>query len=202
MTGRTLYEVRQAGDGDTRTVLDVLTEAFLDDPVTCWLFPKPEERRRLQVLFANSLLTHGPVETHLVADRAVAVWQFLERGQEPFAEQPDGSGEELLTTVFGTNTSRMTVLGRSLTERHPRSEPHLYLVAIGVHPERQGTGIGSVLLRHGLSRADVEGLPAYLEASSPRSRALYARHGFVDLGAPIRLPDGPPVWPMWRPPAR
>jgi hypothetical protein len=34
-----------------------------------------------------------------------------------------------------------------------------------------------------------------------RSRLLYERHGFVTTRE-LRLPDGPPIWPMWRDPQR
>jgi hypothetical protein len=41
-------------------------------------------------------------------------------------------------------------------------------------------------------------LPAYLESSSPRSAALYAREGFVHRAA-FDLPEnGPTFFPMWR----
>ena len=44
-------------------------------------------------------------------------------------------------------------------------------------------------------------MPAYLEASTLRSRALCLRHGFEDMDE-MRLPDdGPPLWRMWRKPA-
>ena len=71
---------------------------------------------------------------------------------------------------------------RHWPQRHPRREPHLYLSCMGVVGGRQGAGLGSAMLRHRLERADADGLAAYLEASSPRSRALYLRHGFEDLG--------------------
>ncbi|TDC98808.1 GNAT family N-acetyltransferase [Nonomuraea deserti] len=73
---------------------------------------------------------------------------------------------------------------------------------MGVIRGRQGTGLGSAMLRHRLGRADADGLPAYLEASSPRSRALYERHGFEELGEPVRVADSPLLWPMWRRPHR
>jgi hypothetical protein len=45
-------------------------------------------------------------------------------------------------------------------------------------------------------------VPAYLEASSPRARDLYLRHGYtLRPDAPFRLPGGPPLWGMWREPA-
>jgi hypothetical protein len=53
-----------------------------------------------------------------------------------------------------------------------------------------------------LERADHEGMPAYLEASTECSRALYLRHEFVVLNE-MRLPGGgPPLWRMWREPVR
>jgi hypothetical protein len=53
-----------------------------------------------------------------------------------------------------------------------------------------------------LSRCDEQGLPAYLEASSPRNRALYERHGF-EVTEELKLPrSGPPLWLMWREPRR
>jgi len=81
---------------------------------------------------------------------------------------------------------------------HPE-EAHWYLPLIGVDPARQGHGYGSALLRHALARSDRDGVPAYLEATSPRNRALYERHGFAALGA-IRVAGWPPVWPMLRRP--
>ena len=92
-----------------------------------------------------------------------------------------------------------TVLLQRMELRHLRV-PHHYFAYIGVMPERQGRGLGSRLMRPTLDRCDEAGLPAYLEASSQRSAALYERLGFVHLGA-LRLAGGaPPLWPMRRPP--
>jgi ribosomal protein S18 acetylase RimI-like enzyme len=82
------------------------------------------------------------------------------------------------------------------TEAHPR-EPHWYLPLIGVDPEYQGLGFGSALLEHTLTTADVAGIPCYLEATSERNRALYARYGFKVMAA-IQFGSSPTMWPMWR----
>ena len=43
-------------------------------------------------------------------------------------------------------------------------------------------------------------MPAYHEATSPRNRALYERHGYVNQGE-FQLPaGGPTLWRMWRDP--
>lgn len=185
-----MYETLGA---DRRAVLDVLTEAFMDDPVVSWLFPDEGERRRLQPYFYEPLLTHPAAETYLAGQRAAAaVWLSLAAGRTPY-ESPG------TPTVFGENGARLMAVGQLLAQRHPYDEAHLYLPCMGVVPAAQGNGLGSALLRDRLDRADAEGLGTYLEASSPRGRALYLRHGFTDLGEPVRVPDGPPLWPMWRP---
>ena len=79
-------------------------------------------------------------------------------------------------------------------EYHP-TEPHWYLPLIGVDVSKRGRGYGSTLLRHALERCDRDGLPAYLEATSPRSKPLYERHGFEELGM-IQEGSSPPLWPM------
>ena len=51
-----------------------------------------------------------------------------------------------------------------------------------------------------LQRCDAERMPAYLESSSARSRALYERHGFEVTEEFSFGPDAPPLWRMWRDP--
>ncbi|MFI7635973.1 GNAT family N-acetyltransferase [Nonomuraea sp. NPDC049400] len=129
------------------------------------------------------------------------MWLTLAAGQTAH-EEPQDAPEADLRTVFGAGGARLRALGQALAQRHPDREPHLYLACMGVIGGRQGAGLGSAMLRHRLERADAEGLAAYLEASSPRSRALYLRHGFEDLGEPVRVADSPLLWPMWRRPRR
>lgn len=182
-----------AATGDA--VTDVLVDAFLDDPVVCWLFPSPAERRDLQRHFYRPLLARPGAEAYLVGGGGAALWLAITPGEAAHQQAPDGP------SPFGASGPRLRALGEALGERHPRDEPHLYLPCMGVRAGLRGAGLGSALLRHRLERADADGLGAYLEASSPRSRALYRRHGFDDLGAPVRVADSPPLWPMRRPPS-
>ncbi|TDD06825.1 GNAT family N-acetyltransferase [Nonomuraea diastatica] len=203
MTVDTPYaSVRRAGDADQPRVLDVLTEAFMNDPLVCWLLPDVGPRGCLQAHFHRPLLTHPAVEAYLAGrSEGASVWQTLAAGQTPYEESPDAQ-KEGQDAVFGESGARLRALGQALAPRHPRHEAHLYLPRMGVIGGRQGAGLGSAMLRHRLERADADGLPAYLESSSPRSRALYQRHGFEEIGRPVRVADSPLLWPMWRPPRR
>jgi amino acid transporter len=68
-----------------------------------------------------------------------------------------------------------------------------------VTPHLQRRGIGTALLTGSHRFLDSENSPAYLEAAGAGTRRLYLRHGYADLGDPIQLPDGPRMYPMWRP---
>lgn len=181
--------IHRATPTDHDTVVAILANAFTDDPIVSWLFPDPTTRAHLQTeLYYAPLLTHPAVETDLVADAGAAIWLRLATGQPAYGDVP-----------AEVPASRLQALGAVLAQRHPHDQPYLYLPCMGVAAGHRGTGIGSAMLRDRLRYADSLGIGTYLEASSPRSRALYLRHGFRDQGSPVQVADSPTLWPMWRP---
>ncbi|MFC7622378.1 GNAT family N-acetyltransferase [Microlunatus sp. GCM10028923] len=173
----------------------VLAAAFLDDPVLSWAFPERPTRPAILNLVLAAFLRNGQLRTIEEGDRlrAAAVWCSPAEHEVPAPDQPD--------PVLIPHLGRLAELGRLLAERYPADVDHRYLRVIGVGPEDHGRGYGGAVLAEGLAECDAAGLPAYLEASSPRNAALYARHGFRPYGSPIRLPDGPELFPLWREPA-
>jgi ribosomal protein S18 acetylase RimI-like enzyme len=193
--------VRAAGVGEVAQVSGTLADALANDPVFSWLLPSQRRRdARLRRLFALEL-------AHWVfpaGGRALTTDDF--RGAN--VELPPGrsqmsmslSGAIGLVHVFGVRLLRAGRLQGFFDRNHPQ-EPHYYIRTLGVATRFQGQGLGTALLRPTLDRCDQEGVPAYLEASSERSAALYERLGFMHLGE-LRVPDGGPrFWPMRRPPA-
>jgi ribosomal protein S18 acetylase RimI-like enzyme len=89
-----------------------------------------------------------------------------------------------------------TRLGTELERMRP-DEPHWYLFHVGAEPGHQARGVGSALVRHGLERADADGVPAHLECAADMV-GYYARFGFVEVdAAPI---EGLDLVTMTRPP--
>ncbi|SDC96134.1 GNAT family N-acetyltransferase [Glycomyces harbinensis] len=184
--------VWRIGPASRDAVVDVLADAFRADPLAAWLFPDRISRTHYQAGFYGSLLDHPAAETHLAGD-AAAIWLDLAPGRHLGDPAQEAAPED-------PALARLHALGAALAPRHPAG-PHLYLAVMGVAASRQGSGLGTSLMRHRLDQADRDGVGTYLEASSPRSRAFYLRHGFADLGEPVRLADAPPLFPMWRHPA-
>jgi GNAT superfamily N-acetyltransferase len=191
--------LRPATVEDAQRLQTVLAEAFVEDPVFGWLIPNDNRRRaRLRRYFGIELrqfaLPHGRVWT--TDDLAGAMLSL-----------PPGKWRVPLHTTllhgsaFGVQVARAARLGVAMELRHMRHmrEPHYYVRDIGVHPDMQGRGLGSALMRPTLDRCDREGLPAYIEASSERSAALYERLGF-QLTEELRVWGSPPLHLMIRSP--
>ena len=192
--------IRRAGAADRKAVAATVAAGFFDDPVTQWLLPDVQLRREVILpmfeVYIDAYLPHG--ETYLTGDgNGAAVW--LPPGAELLAAEQEQPFVDALATLMGSGVDRLFRLEVTFAEHHP-AEPLYYCNFLSTVPAFQGRGIGSALLRDMLQRADTDGLPAYHEATSPRNRALYERHGYVNLGE-FDLPDGgPTLWRMWRDP--
>jgi ribosomal protein S18 acetylase RimI-like enzyme len=194
-------DIRKVTESDLPRLVDALARAFYDDPMMSWVF-SDDSRRRQRLLrgfdfylrkiwlphdecYATDQLSGGalwmPPDTwHLSISRQLRLLPGMVR-------------------VAGRELPRLMRVLNAMEAKHPHDR-HYYLPVIGVAPEGQGKGFGSALLRPILDRCDKEGSPAYLEASSRRSRALYERHGFELVEEFHPVEGSPPLWRMWREP--
>jgi len=186
---------------DIDVLSEVIAEAFLNLPPSRWLIEDPATRRHIFPsyfrLHVEHALTAGIVHT-TPGRTAAALW--LPTGTAP-AGPPPGYDEQL-AAVTGRHCGRFAAFDAALDRHHPAGTAHHHLALLAVHPRCQHQGTGSLLLAAHHATLDHDGIPAYLEAASVRTRRLYQCHGYHPSPAgPIRLPDGGPfMWPMWRPP--
>jgi GNAT superfamily N-acetyltransferase len=192
--------VGAARPADASRLAAALAAAFYVDPVFRWL--APDDHRRSAILPAyfgaviEAYLTHG--ETY-ADNELVGAALWATPGIDPIAADPVYVPR--LHEIAGPDAPRLFEIIERFEAQAPR-KPHYHLQFLGVRPERQGAGLGAALMKPVLDRCDRDGVPAYVEATSDRNRALYERHRFRAT-AGIPLPgDGPTVWCMWRDPAR
>jgi ribosomal protein S18 acetylase RimI-like enzyme len=199
------HPVNRATIGDARSIAALFSDAFHDDPVSEWLIPDPHERRRRHMRFFLAFVEHallgGEVQLHY--DNGYAGAALWLDGGGPDSEQASGPDMDKIREALSPDSlERFQVLGDLMRKHHPVKVRHAYLTFVGVLPQRQGNGIGRLLLETKLAQLDRAGTPAYLEASNARSRNLYVRLGFRPLGDPFTLPGGPAMYPLWREPPR
>lgn len=192
---------RLATVADRERLVRVLTRAFENDPVTQW-FVKQDERReersdRLFRWFLNDALPHGmtyTTETH----QGAALWLPPGGWKMPLQRQVLLLPEILRVVGYRRAISR--IYGVDCYQRTHPATPHYTLLCLGVDPDHQGQGIGSMLMQPVFQRCDQEGVPAYLETGTERNVAFYERHGFRVVAEVYGGRHGPKQWMMLRDP--
>ncbi len=177
---------------ELETAAQLLARAFRDNPLNCAATRSTRPARRLRCNLAGmrALLS--------VATERSQIW-FAHAG----AEQTS-SGDP--ATVLGAAVSvppgayplpppSFSLLLRTLAEQGPRvslrwgrifetlsslrpPEPHAYLALLGVAPEAQNGGVGSVLLRAWQTSPEARGVLHYLETDRWENVRFYRRAGF------------------------
>jgi ribosomal protein S18 acetylase RimI-like enzyme len=183
----------------------MLSRAFYADPL--WVATIPDGARRPELLAG---VFAGLVKTTIAAKglvdktpdlAGVALWHLP--GRDLGLRAMVGSGLVLPRSVMSLprqDRKRMMLGLRQIGARRSvlMPEPHWYVAAIGVDPDSQGEGLGSVLMEHGIARADRDDKPIYLETETERNVGFYQRLGF-DVVEEFR-PDvlNVPMWLMAR----
>jgi GNAT superfamily N-acetyltransferase len=184
--------VRLAMLDDIPHMAAVLARAFANDPFYAWMAGDAPERAQRMRDGWSGILRHGSARlshTYTTDDHAgVAMWLPPGHRRAPLLD----SLRQLPALARLTGWRRLRSIGDAVAalDEHRRRhvpEPHFYLSALGVEPERQGEGIGTALLRPTLDRCDRERIPAYLETAVARNVLLYERLRF-DVVEEIDLP--------------
>ena len=195
-TTMSIWPVAADSATDADRAIATVTTAFAGDPVLRWVFPTAHEYLsyfpKVVGTFAGGSFKAG---TAHVADDFCGAALWLPPGTNPDEEAVGGLFQEAIPEA---RSGEVFGFLEQMGQFHP-TDSHWYLPFIGVDPARQGQGAGSALLRHALAECDRQKLPAYLEASSPRNKPLYERHGFEAIGV-IQAGGSPPMWPMLRKP--
>ena len=189
----------KASAADVETLARTLALAFDDDPLTSWMFPDPQARRRrlprMFVALLHEALPLGEVYT-TESRRGAAFWN--PPGTFPLGRRANARmGWTMARLLRHRLVDRAP--GLLYFDSHHPKEPHWYLQMLGTEPEWQGRGIGSALLAPILQRCDDTGERVYLEASKEKNIPFYDRHGFV-VTEEMHVPRGPTMWAMWREP--
>jgi GNAT superfamily N-acetyltransferase len=195
-------DIRKARPADTDALAAILAEAFHDDPHFIWITPDESNRRERLLpgfkLFVERLWM--PVDEGFIHEDGFGCALWMPPGTAHVSILTQLAMLPRVLSIMRGDVPRFMKINNMMEKKHPKAG-HYYLPVIGVRRANQGKGFGAQLLRPMLERCDAERVPAYLEASTPRNRALYERHGFELVEECRCADDAPPLFRMWREPA-
>jgi GNAT superfamily N-acetyltransferase len=191
---------------DFRQAVQLLSRAFVNDPVSIAVYRNFSPSRRINALevdFSAELqlcLRRGSPLQVSEAGRMVAAAIIYPPGGFPFPLTDQWM--LLVKSILGNGWYNLGAWIKWLGETdhlHPKVS-HYYLEYIGVIPDEQGKGYGTCVLEYLASQADERGVGCYLENANPRNVPFYKQCGYQIMAEKQVI--GLPAWFMWRPPSR
>jgi ribosomal protein S18 acetylase RimI-like enzyme len=171
--------MKRAGEDQRSLVVDILTKSF-DNNKSVNYVVKPDERRQERI---RGLMDYSFNICNSFGD----VWMSDDNQACALVLYPDKKRSTLNAILWDVNLALSViglgrvgqVLGREskIKAFHPK-EPFTYLWFIGVPPELQNKGKGSLLLNEIIQESESNSRPIYLETSVDRNLPWYKKHGF------------------------
>ena len=193
---------------DLDQAVTVVTHAFHDNPLWCYMVPNAYHRMKVVRQFFRSALririnnrqVFG-IGTPIVG---IIIWHRPHRRKR----SPSGvfSSVRLLLAmnlrIVTFLRARVFLRVSEALHRHYAPAPHHYLALLTVHPHDQGQGYATRLLQPLLEQADTEAIGVYTETMTPRNVKLYEYFGF-QCQAQQQFPSAKlTLWALYRPPKR
>ena len=178
--------IRVAGVADRERVVETLVAAFSGDPVLRFLFPADGDYPGHAGAFFGHLFdkrVHKGAIWTIDGGVAAAIWE------------PPGEEAPVVSEIAGLPVDARERMRRYDDAVHAAfpERPYWYLGVLGTHPAAAGRRLGRTVMAEGLRRAAADGLPAYLETSTPGNVDLYRGAGWevvAEVGDPL------PIWIM------
>ena len=187
-----LYKIQKK---DLKNTVNVLTNAFSDDPMWKKVFNDEDKNRVITEVMVRFCLKYGNVLS--TSDNLEGIMTITPHDKEMTMWRIIRSGAFFLSIKMRNETKKMNVLSNAIEEakKSLNLDPHIHLLIMGVSQEFQGKGFGRKLLRALIEKAQTEKKSIYLETQKEDNIKFYKKYGF-SVKKKIILPE-PLNLPMW-----
>jgi len=196
---------RQLTLSDTESAAQVISQAFINDPLISFMLPI--KRTRIKTLY-KFFRAYG--EVNIKNNRGygsgeplqgIAYWKSPNQDNVSISVKSLSLFLPLLLTFYPIGYFRAKAILQQIDSLHKKytDEPHYYLDNIGIIPDAQGKGIASKLIRPILEMADSQNVISYTDTVTHTNVALYEHFGFQCVEQSPIANTGITVWALRRP---
>ena len=188
--------IRKLDPSQLEAASNALMMGFSTDPFQRWLMPDPTIYYKNFKKWTINTCKQSFLEEGVFGDEnnyGTAVW-FPPGFDIDFADVSE-TFKEIPKDRKAEAFKMFEMMGES------RVHDAWYLEYLAVDPSKQGSGLGSLILKESLKVIDELGEAAYLESSTPQNMSLYERFGFRFLKK-IQVGSSPQINTMFRQPKK
>ena len=169
---------------DVEDAAQVISQAFVDDPLISFILPF--RATRIKTLL-NFFRVYGEISIknkrgYGVGEplQGIAYWKFPDQEDMSISIKALGKFLPLLFTMYPIGYFRARAALNQLDSLHKKyaDGPHFYLDNLGVIASARGKGLSSKLIRPFLEMADSQKVIAYTDTVTPANVPLYEHFGF------------------------
>jgi GNAT superfamily N-acetyltransferase len=182
-------------DGEVDRVAGMWARAFAGDSMATWPMPAGVDETVMAGVFKALVPEYIALRAAWqVGDCTAAAAWLPPSGAASYAAM-EGRTRAAILPLTDDGGSRYVQFWDWLSEQVP-DEPAWFLDVVGVDPSAQGRGLGRRLIEHGLTLAQRDGLPAFLETGNRHNVAYYETFGFGVHRVADAPGGGPRIWFM------
>ncbi|MFX0007270.1 MAG: GNAT family N-acetyltransferase [Candidatus Hermodarchaeota archaeon] len=190
--------------GQIKPASQIVSQAFFDDPLMLYLFPKPKERngklRLMMELLIRIGMKYGIVNATSLELEGIAVWFPSSKAKiTPLMGLLNG-GFSYFFKLGSKTVRKQNRIYNYIYTKHKKllSSYHWYLSIIAINPVYQGMGFSRILLSSMFSQIDKQNISYFLDTNNKENVPIYKRFGFRILEE-YQIPDTNVVnWAMIR----
>ena len=172
--------MRRADINDKAKVVDILARSFINESYLNWVLRYCRNKNKISVIMEyifDEMMDKGEIYID-DTESAVALWNT--------EKQENISLEYILRNIcfLIKNGFRTSILCLQMESKCQKMYPdkYLHLYIIGVLPEKQGSGLASLLLDPIIEKAKKDNIPVFLETASEKNIGIYKKKGFIAYG--------------------
>ncbi|RWZ89424.1 MAG: N-acetyltransferase [Hydrotalea sp. AMD] len=171
--------MKKAEYTDKALIVDILTKSFEANQSVNYIVKQDEKRmKRISALMDYSFEVCYLFGDVFISDYNNACALILYPDKKKTTIKSILLDVKLILSCVGIENIQKTLARESLIKKAQPKELMYYLWFIGVDPDFQNTGIGSVFLDELIEDSRVKGRPIYLETSTLKNLPWYQKFGF------------------------